>query len=87
MVEDDLMEGRVDRSRIKDKSLKYQIKHQGAFLKEMIQEANFKKRTVVYDTRNLKDRCVKNTFNKLHEEGLVSDFKGFMVDGLKIQGH
>ena len=48
MGEDDLMEGRVDRGRIKDKSLKYQIQHQGAFLKEMVQEANFKKRTVAY---------------------------------------
>ena len=87
MGEDDLMEGRVDRGRIKDKSLKYQIQHQGAFLKEMVQEANFKKRTVAYDTRNLKNRCVKNTFDKLHKEGLVPDFKGFMLDGLKIQGH
>ena len=87
MGEDDLMEGRVDRGRIKDKSLKYQIQHQGAFLKEMVQEANFKKRTVAYDTRNLKNRCVKNTFNKLHKEGLVPHVKGFMLDGLKIQGH
>lgn len=80
---EDMSEGKLDQLRIKDWSPAKQGKYYGGYLKEMHQEATFKKRNWGYDSSIKRKKCVDNTMKRLQKEGLVKEVAGFFKHGLK----
>ena len=78
------MEGKLKKERIKDWTSKKQSEYYGGFVKEVVQEASFKRKNWGYDAKLKREKCVKNTFNKLHKEGLVKQFPDFMKNALHL---
>ncbi len=81
-----MSEGRVNRDRIKDFSPKKQGSYVQSFYKEVGQEAAFKRKNWGPDSKRKLEKCVNNTMNKLHKEGLVKEVPGFLKHGLKVKG-
>lgn len=81
-----MSEGKINRDRIKDKSLKQQADYFRSYCKEVNQEAAFKRRNWKPDSKIKIGKCINNAMTRLQREGLVKEVRGFLKNGLKIKG-
>ncbi len=81
-----MIEGKINRERIKDFSPRKQGEYIKRFYKEVGQEASFKRKNWNYDSKNKLAKCVNNTMTRLQKEGLVKEVPGFLKNGLKLKG-
>lgn len=81
-----MSEGKINRDKIKDKSLRHQVNYCRSFHKEVSQEAAFKRKNWDPDSRRKLEKCVNNTMIRFQKEGLVKEVYGFLKNGLKLKG-
>lgn len=79
------MEGDFRKDKIKDWSERKQREYFGGFVKETIQQANFRKRITATDSQNKRKSCIENASKKMRSEGILGAVPGFFKDVVGIK--
>lgn len=77
----------LNKNKIKDWSPRKQMEYFGGYVKETVQQGNFRKRITAQDLVNKRKVAVKNTSDKLAKEGILNKVPDFMKDvvGLRVK--